>query len=137
MDVMPISWLAVVAAAAVRMTVGVVWYSRYLFKARWLRLTSEIHERIPAGFPRAFTLDSVMSLIMAFILSSEIHFIGATGPLAGAVVGLANWLGFVFTAHATLFIYQGRPLELVAIDAGYSLVALLLMGALLGAWSYS
>lgn len=137
MDVMPISWLAVAAAAAVCMTVGVAWYSRYMFKARWLRLTSAVDERIPAGFLRAFTLDSVMSLIMALILSSEIHFIGATGPLAGAVVGLANWLGFVFTVHATLFIYQGRSLELVAIDAGYSLVALLLMGALLGAWSYS
>ena len=134
MDAVPIDLVAVAAAAAVRMTVGVIWYSRFMFKARWLRLANEIHEHIPAGFLRAFVLDSVMSLIMALILSSEIHFIGASGALPGAVVGLANWLGFVFTVHATLFIYQGRPLQLVAIDAGYSLVALLLMGALLGSW---
>lgn len=134
MQALPINWLAIILAAGVRMLVGVVWYSDLLFKRRWLELTSQVHPKVPAGVWRAPALDSVMSLLMAFILSSEIHFIEARGAFAGGVVALANWLGFVFTVHATLFICQGRPLQLIAIDAGYSLVALSLMGGIIGAW---
>ncbi|MBK8085767.1 MAG: DUF1761 domain-containing protein [Devosia sp.] len=134
MQTLPINWLVIILAAGLRMVVGVVWYSDLLFKKKWLELTSQIHPRMQAGVIRAVVLDSVMSLLMALILSSEIHFIDARGALAGAVVGLANWLGFVFTVHATLFIYQGRPLQLIAIDAGYSLIALVSMGAVIGNW---
>ncbi len=134
MQALPINWLAIILAAGARMLVGVIWYSDLLWRRRWLELTSEVHPKAPAGPLRAFVLDSTMSLLMAFILSSEIHFINAQGAIAGSVVGLANWLGFVFTVHATLFIYQGRPLQLIAIDAGYSLLALTSMGAIIGAW---
>ncbi len=134
MQSLPVNWLAVMVAAAIYLSVGRLWYSRLLFGTRWLELTSAPQERIATGAARPLIIDSVMSLIVAIILSSQIHFIRADGALGGAIVGLANWLGFSFTAHAALFVREGRPLQLVAIDSGCNLVALVVIGTLLGYW---
>jgi len=59
---------------------------------------------------------------------------GATTLWAGAIVGFLNWLGFIFTVFVGLWAYEQKPIKLVSITAGFNLVALILMGALIGVW---
>jgi hypothetical protein len=53
---------------------------------------------------------------------------------AGARVSFFLWLGFVATPLLSTTVYEGRPITLFAINAGYWLVAMLIMGALIGGW---
>jgi hypothetical protein len=44
------------------------------------------------------------------------------------------WVGFVATSWAKEYIFEVRTLQIFLINAGYSLVGLMLMGAITGAW---
>ena len=44
------------------------------------------------------------------------------------------WFGFVLTTWATEYVYEARPLSLLAINAGFWLPAMVLMGAIVGGW---
>jgi hypothetical protein len=52
----------------------------------------------------------------------------------GALIGIFVWVGFVATVPAVTIFFGGRPRVLWLINAGYQLVVLVLMGAILGAW---
>ena len=71
---------------------------------------------------------------MAFVLVHAVRYAGANSFALGAVVGFMNWLGFVAVTQLNHVLYAKRPLALVAIDAGYWLVGLVIIGAILGGW---
>ncbi|MDQ7858493.1 MAG: DUF1761 domain-containing protein [Armatimonadota bacterium] len=47
-------------------------------------------------------------------------------------MGLLALIGFVATAQGANYLFEGRPLQLHAINTGYHLLAPVLMGALVG-----
>ncbi len=55
---------------------------------------------------------------------------GVATWLAGAFVGFLSWLGWVAAIQFPQGIYEGGPPRLFAINSGYWLVGLLLIGAL-------
>ena len=130
----PINWLAVLAAVVIRMVVGGLWYSPLLFVKPWQALTGVTPETMRSGLGKAIALDLVMSLLMAIALATILGLAHISGWLDGAVVGAWAWVGFVLATQLPLMTYENRPLKLVAINTGAILLALLLMGALLGAW---
>jgi Protein of unknown function (DUF1761) len=134
MQQIPINWWAVIVAAIIRMVVGSVWFSPVGFMKPWQRLSGISEAQVKASFGRAIGVDAVMSLIMAFILFHAVVYAGAMNLWAGAVVGFLNWLGFIFTVFVGLWAYEQKPIKLVSITAGFNLVALILMGALIGVW---
>jgi hypothetical protein len=90
------------------------------------------------GKPRGmvpFFLSFVAELIMAWVLAGVIGHLGP-GQVTlrnGVISGFFIWLGFVVTTLAVNYAFAGRKPMLTAIDAGHWLVALLLMGAIIGA----
>jgi hypothetical protein len=52
----------------------------------------------------------------------------------GATIAAALWLGFVFTTWATEYAFEARSIQILAINTGYSLIGMLLMGLVLGGW---
>lgn len=130
----PINWLAVLAAVVVRMLVGGLWYSPLLFVKPWQALTGVTPETMRSGLGKAIALDLVMSLLMAVVLAEILGLAHITDWLNGALIGAGAWFGFVLATQLPLMTYENRPLKLVAINTGAILVSLLLMGALLGLW---
>lgn len=130
----PINWLAVLAAVVVRMVVGGIWYSPLLFVRPWQALTGVTPETMRSGLGKAIALDLVMSLLMAMTLANILGIAHITDWLGGALMGVWAWVGFVLATQLPLMTYENRPLKLVAINTGAILVSLVLMGALLGAW---
>jgi hypothetical protein len=71
-------------------------------------------------------------LIAAFFLAS---FIGPHGnAISGARIGLMAGFGWVFTFLGITYLFEGRSLAHFLINACYSIVALTIMGLILGAW---
>lgn len=134
MDPIPINWLAVLAAAAIRFVVGALWYSPLLFVKPWQAVAGVTDEQLNSRFVRGIVVDAVMSLVMAFALANIIGASGITDWINGAGAGFWVWLGFIFATAITLWSFENRPLKLIAINTGQNLVALVLMGALLAVW---
>jgi uncharacterized membrane protein YagU involved in acid resistance len=83
---------------------------------------------------QALVAGFVTDLIMAFVLALFVGWYGAVDLWGGLVVGFLAWLGFVATVMAGSIFYERKPGELVAINLGYQLVTMLIMGAILGLW---
>jgi hypothetical protein len=129
-----INYWALAIAAALRIVVGALWYSPFAFAPAWRDLVGIDETQMKAGLPRAIVVDVIGSLVMAFVLVHAVVYAGATGLSQGAAVGFFNWLGFVAVILLGVTIYEQRPLKLFFINAGFNLIALALMGALLAVW---
>jgi hypothetical protein len=134
MQEIPINWLAVIVAAIIRLAVGAVWYSPVAFGKAWQKTVGITQDQMMGAMPRAIAVDAVGSLIMAFILLHAVVYAGGNTLLLGAAIGALNWLGFVAVVLVATNVYEQRPLRSAYLGAGFNLVAMVLMGALLAIW---
>jgi hypothetical protein len=133
MESADINWLAVAVAAAVQMGLGALWYSPLLFARPWMRAVGKTEEELTGGGV-GYAIAAVAAVVTAVVLAHVVDWAGADGLLTGLLTGLVVWLGFVWPVLTVNTWFGGRSRELWAIDSGYPLVALMLMGALLALW---
>lgn len=128
-----INWWAVIVAAVIKFAIGAVWYTA-VFGKRW-RALQGIPEGAPTdGMVTAMVVQFIGDLIMAYILGRFIIHYGAASLFDGVVIGFMAWIGFVATIMVGLIFYEKKKPELVAINAGYQLVGIVVMGAILAVW---
>ena len=131
MDQVKINWLAVALATLSAFLIGGVWYSKLLFANKWMQLTGMTEEKARSGnMAKIFGT----TLILAFISAANLAaFIGASASVSFAVfAGFAAGLGWVATAYGTTYLFEHRPFALWAINAGYHVVTLTVMGLIIG-----
>ena len=71
------------------------------------------------------------ALVEAYVLAHFIHYAGAYTLVNGIKTGVWAWLGFVATVMIGNYMFAKRPMNLFYIDAGYALVNLMIMGAII------
>ena len=114
--------------------VGALWYSPLLFLKPWQQLTGVSDEAMKGGMAKGMATWIIGALLMAFVLAHAVFYAGANEAVTGAAVGFFNWLGFILVVLLDDWAAAKRPVKLLAINAGANLVALVLMGIVLGAW---
>lgn len=134
-----VNYLAVLIAAVASMVVGFLWYSQAVFGKPWMKLMGYSAENLRSEQKKMgpyYALSLVGALVMAFVLShvsslSEAYY--ANGMLmTGLTTGFWMWFGFVAPVQMTDTIFGSKKWSLFAINTGYQLASLLLMGAILG-----
>jgi hypothetical protein len=127
--------LAIAVATFLYFMLGAVWFTAFM--NAWLLGIGRTKEELMATGVSPFVSYGtalVCTLILAIFLSWLIQ---ATGPqtlIRGVKIALIAWFGFVFTTWATEYAFEARSLQILAINTGYSLTGIVLMGAILGAW---
>lgn len=130
-----VNFWAVLLAAVANMVIGSIWYSKAMFANKWMALTGKTEEEIrSSGSSMAYIGMMVGALVMAYVLAHFINYAQADTVSEGLVTGFWIWLGFVVTVKLSDVLFEGRPKGLFAINAGYFLVALPVMGAILASW---
>jgi len=106
-----------------------------LFSRRWQRLAGLTDEQMRQGGGPAVALVSqaVLTVITAIVLGVIVSWSGASNLVAGGVVGGILGLGIVVTESLKLVFFERRSFELFLINNGLSVIALLVMGAIIGA----
>ena len=133
MDMSTINWLAVLVAGISAFVIGGVWYSPALFGKAWMsenNLTTEAVQR--GNKAKIFGWTLVLSLIMAanlamFLNAPEIDL--SMGILYGFLTGV-----WIFCGIAIVALFELKSARYIFINGGYMLIALTLMGAIIGAW---
>ena len=85
--------------------------------------------------PLTYGLTFLAWLMTAFVLAHIVDYAMATTLTQGLQTGLWVWLGFMVTYEIIHGLFEGRPFQLYIINAGYHLVALLIMGGILAVWT--
>jgi hypothetical protein len=85
------------------------------------------------GQPLLYVITAVGALVSAITLDWIIGLAGASSLSGGAIIGLYCGLGFVAPAILSDHLFNERPPMLYLIVAGFPIVGLLIMGAIIGA----
>ncbi len=128
-----LNWFAIIVAALVPMVLGALWYSPLLFAEPWLRAAGRTREEL-TGAGLGYALSAIAALVTSYALARVIRWAEVDDLWNGALVGGLVWVGFVATVLAVTMYFNGQPRTLWLINAGYQLVAIVLMGAIHGAW---
>jgi len=84
--------------------------------------------------PWMYVTALVANVVMALVIAKVISWVGQWSAGGGARVGFILGLGVAFTAMATAYVFEARPLSFILVSAGYPVVGCVIMGAILGAW---
>ena len=128
-----VSWWAIIIAAIVKFAIGAVWFTA-LFGKRYRALMNVPEGSSTEGLVPAMVVQIIGDLIMAYVLARFIVHYGASGLVNGAFIGFMAWLGFVATIMVGTIFYEKKSGEFIAITAGYQLVGIVVMGAVIGWW---
>ncbi len=133
-----INYVAVLVSAAAAMGVGFLWYSPVLFAKPWTRLmgyTKESMEAAKKEMGKTYSISFVGALVMAYVAAHFVSYVGARTLSQGAQLGFWAWLGFVAPVQMTDVLFGGKKWKLFAINTGYQLASLVIMGAILAVWA--
>lgn len=130
---MQLNYLAIIVAALSTFLIGGLWYSPALFGKAWMRENGFQEEDMKKGsmakiFGLAFVLGLISAVNLAMFMGPE------NDPAMGALWGFLAGAGWVATFVGTHYLFERRSLKLFLINAGYSIVALTVMGVILAAW---
>jgi hypothetical protein len=130
-----LNWVAILVAAIASFLFEALWYS--VFLNEWLAGIGRTREWLMgSGMSPAlqYGVAILCAVITATVLSICIQASGEHSARRGVLVGVLVWLGFVATTWATEYIFEVRTLKIYAINAGFWLFDLILIGAIVGAW---
>ncbi|MBP9925833.1 MAG: DUF1761 domain-containing protein [Cyclobacteriaceae bacterium] len=128
-----LNYLAVLVAALSTFLIGGLWYSPAVFGKAWMKENGFTEEGMKGGnivkiFGVAFILGLISAVNLAMFMGPE------NDPAMGALWGFLAGAGWVATFVGTHYLFERRSFKLFLINAGYSIVALTVMGIILAAW---
>lgn len=130
---MQLNYLALLVAALSTFLIGGLWYSPAVFGKAWMRENGFTEESMKGGnMIKIFGLTFLLALISAVNLAM---FMGPENkPEMGALWGFLAGIGWVATFVGMHYLFERKSITLFLINAGYSIVALTLMGVIIAWW---
>lgn len=128
-----VNYLAILIAALAGFGLGMIWYK--VLSKPWLEAVGETKGEIERrGLVLPFLTSFVALLVMAWMLAGIMAHMGQVTVRGGLLTSFLVWLGFVITIIGVSHAFTGAKPRLTLIDGGYWLAALLIMGAIIGAF---
>jgi hypothetical protein len=125
---------AVLVAAVVYWLLGAAWFT--ILSNPWLASIGKTMEQLQGAVNAgvAYSVALATSAIIAYVIGWVVVGTGEQTAVRGITVGALLWVGLVGTTIGTAFVFEGRSLEGFVLTAGYPLVGMLVMGAIVGGW---
>ncbi|MBI1730483.1 DUF1761 domain-containing protein [Candidatus Acetothermia bacterium] len=132
-----INYLAVLVSSVAAFVLGGLWYSPLLFAKLWVKAhgfseqqTKEMQKKAGPGYFITF----LGNIVMALVFSALISYAHPADIIQGLWLGFLLWVGFALTTGLSNAIFSGKSMLAHWIDAGYQLIYILLIGAILTIW---
>src|SRR5687767_1520697 len=107
-----VNFLSVILAAIAGLGIGAAWYSPALFGRQWMALMGLSPEALSEGkekMGRSYVMAFVSVLVMAYVLSHIMFFMGAASILEAVQIGGWMWLGFIVPVHLSGVLWEKKP----------------------------
>ena len=129
-----LNWFAVLTAGISAFILGGIWYSPALLGKAWMKenhLTEEEIKKSNKG--KTFGWSLILSLIMAANLGMYLSNTPGLDLTMGLIYGLLAGV-WIFCGIAIVGLFEQKTSRYIFINGGYCLIALGIMGAILGVW---
>lgn len=138
-EMIEVNYLALILAVVISMVLGFLWYSSALFGKPWMKRMGHTPESIKkdqSQMGKWYLVSAVAALVTAYVLSHVMslseNFYNYTPVMSGLSSAFWMWLGFIAPVQLTDVLFGKRDWTLYAINTGYQLVSILLMGLVIG-----
>lgn len=138
-----INWWAILACGVSAVVLGFLWFGP-LFGKIWMDSmgmtmpSAEDRKKMGGMMMRSMLIAFVAALVTAYgfihTLTYADTYMNTSGVSAGLMGGFWNWLSFMMPVVLGAVLWEGKSWKWFLITAGYYLVDLLIMGAILSAW---
>jgi hypothetical protein len=129
-----INHLAVFVSAIAFFVLGWIWYDA-LFGRLWMALSSHLAPTSPGNMLPQFIGSFILGWVLAYVVAIALADTSNPNPgRHGIEFGVFMSLGIFGTMLGLEYIYEGRSFTLWAINTGYVVVGMAIMGAIIGAW---
>ena len=131
-----INHVAVWVAGVVQFILGAGWYT--LLGRSWLAGIGKTQEQIMAehgNSPVPYLISLVTGLVIAYTIAWLLPKLGRQSAAGGAKTGAVLALALIGTTLAQNYAFEARSLSLWLINAGYMVVGMAIMGAIVGHWT--
>ncbi len=138
---LPVNFYAVLVAAIANFMIGFLMHGPVAGKT-WMRLANitptgneKFSDMVPQmlwNFLANIVFAYVLSVVYLFATTSPL--MGGSGAVNGMICGFWVWLGFVVTTSSMGVIWMGQSKKLWCFEMTSSLLSILAMGAIIGAW---
>jgi hypothetical protein len=129
------NYLAITLAAVACFLFEAAWYSYFL--QAWLDgigRTEEWLNHTGVNVGLQFATALLSAAVIAAAISCVTQLTGPQTALRGMRAAALLWLGFVITTYATEYAFEVRTYKIFAINTGFWLIGMVIMGAIVGAW---
>jgi len=130
------NYWAILVAAIACFLFEAAWYT--IFMMPWLAGIGRTAQWLEsaAGYNPALQYATAFfgSAVIAAAIARATQLTGPQTALRGVKVAALLWLGLVLPVFAIEEVFEVRPLSLLGINAGFWLLGMMLMGAIVGAW---
>ena len=128
-----INHVAVFVAVILHQVLGFLWYGVF-FLDPWLKGLGKRYIDVDPVDPAHLAVDVITWWIAAYVIAWLVNRTGITTAVGGMKLGALLWLGIAVATLVPHYAFAGLSPVVTIIDSANTLVALLLMGGLLGTW---
>lgn len=126
-----IHWLPVLVMTVFSFILGSVWHMPFLFGKTWTKENYGDQDPKKGNLPLIFGGTAVMHLLLITTLSA---LVSESGAMKGLATGFLISFFWILPVMAGTYLFAGRSLKLLAIDAGLYMVLFTLSGLVLAIW---
>ena len=146
MEELNINWLAIAVATVIPLITGFIWYNPKVFGIAWMRESGMTEEKAKQMNPgKTYGLALVCAFLVAFFLWPQVMLGGGPGEAHGvapyvtfkhgAFHGVLIGVFLVLPVFATNALFEQKSFRYIAINVGYWIVTLAIMGGIINAWT--
>jgi len=142
-----INWLALIAASILPLVTGFIWYNPKVFGTAWMKESGMTEEKAKSMNPaKTYGLAVVLAFLLAFFLWSLVMTGGGPGMphgpegefmtfKHGAFHGALLAILVALPVLATNALFEMKSFKYMAINVGYWVLTMALMGGIINAWA--
>ena len=130
-----VNFLPVIAATIASMALGMLWYSPKGFGALWMRLTGVTMEQAQQTDIKVATAKTfVNTLVGVYVIALMLTLVGPASLGEGMTLGVLLMLATAVPMQVSGLIWEFRPVQLMYLNVGFSLVSVLMTITILMQW---
>jgi len=126
-----IHWLPVLVMTVFSFILGSLWHTNFLFGKTWTKENYGEDDPKKGNIPLMFGGTAVMHLMIMATLSA---LVSESGGMKGMLTAFLVSFFWVFPVMAGTYLFAGRSVKLLVIDAGMYVFLFTISGLVLGIW---
>jgi hypothetical protein len=123
--------ILVFVSGVLQWLLGALWYGA-IFRKSWRKLVGLAEGEKPKNSVLGMIASLLACFLLSYVLFHVIGWTGAANATSGAKFGIVCWLGFMAPPLFAQHIFEGRRVNLFAINAAYWLLVMALGGLIMG-----